>query len=171
MSEHDWRPNTDSHAVYTCSNCGQVGFAPHPLPKDGCNLFPTQQEGELREKLAAIEHERWADWQKWCHKVLRENNPPPEQGDILERWDRQIETPYAELSEREKNSDREQVDRYWQLIEAHTQRAEFRGRLKELVFYRNQLENGNFSVGDCVSSMNIDIAELKSQLTSDKEKV
>ena len=72
---------------------------------------------ELREQLAAIEHERWADWQKWCHKVLRENNPSPEQGDILERWDRQIETPYPELSEKEKDSDREQVDRYWQLVQ------------------------------------------------------
>jgi len=78
------------------------------------------ENGELREQLAAIEHERWADWQKWCHKVLRENNPSPEQGDILERWDRQIETPYAELSEKEKQSDREQVDRYWQLVQAHT---------------------------------------------------
>ncbi len=77
------------------------------------------ESGELREQLAAIEHERWADWQKWCHKVLRENNPSPEQGDILERWDRQIETPYAELSEAEKQSDRDQVDRYWQLVEAY----------------------------------------------------
>lgn len=75
-----------------------------------------QRDDELREKLAAIEHERWADWQKWCHKVLRENNPSPEQGDILERWDRQIETPYSELSDKEKASDMEQADRYWHLI-------------------------------------------------------
>lgn len=74
---------------------------------------------ELIEKLAAIEHERWADWQKWCHKVLRENNPSPEQSDILERWDRQIETTYAELSEKEKQSDRDQVMRYWPLIQAN----------------------------------------------------
>lgn len=74
-------------------------------------------QDDLREKLAAIEHERWADWQKWCNKVLRENNPSHEQGDILERWDRQIETPYAELSGREKASDMEQVDRQWPLIQ------------------------------------------------------
>ncbi len=82
-------------------------------------MNPTDEQ-ELREQLAAIEHERWADWQKYCHRVLRDNNPSPEQGDILERWDRQIETPYAELSEAEKQSDREQVDRYWHLIQAHT---------------------------------------------------
>lgn len=77
---------------------------------------PDNTSEELIEKLAAIEHERWADWQRWCHKVLRGNNPSPEQGDILERWDRQIETPYSELSEAEKESDREQVQRYLPLI-------------------------------------------------------
>ena len=82
-------------------------------------MNPTNEQ-ELREQLAAIEHERWADWQKYCHRVLRDNNPSPEQGDILERWDRQIETPYADLTELEKQSDREQVDRYWHLIQAHT---------------------------------------------------
>ena len=85
-------------------------------------MNPTNEQ-ELREQLAAIEHERWADWQKWCHKVLRENNPSPEQGDILERWDRQIETPYTKLSEKEKQSDRDQVDRYWQLVEAYKQHS------------------------------------------------
>lgn len=79
---------------------------------------------ELREKLAAIEHERWADWQKWCHQVLRENmgaNADLEK--ILERWDRQIATPYSELSDQEKASDMEQVDRYWHLIEAYKDQA------------------------------------------------
>lgn len=83
---------------------------------------------ELREQLAAIEHERWADWQRWCHKVLRENNPSPEIGDVLERWDRQIETPYTELSEKEKDSDREQVDRYWHLINQYVTKKQIEER-------------------------------------------
>ena len=99
--------------THGCDGCCTT--EPMTLPDD---IEPVES-GELREQLAAIEHERWADWQKWCHKVLRENNPSPEQGDILERWDRQIETPYAELSEAEKQSDRDQVDRYWQLVEAY----------------------------------------------------
>jgi len=32
------------------------------------------------------------------------------------QWVRQIATPYAELSEREKDGDREQVARFWHLI-------------------------------------------------------
>ena len=70
---------------------------------------------EIREQLAAIEHERWADWQKWCHKILRANI----KHDIeptLARWERQIATPYAELTREEQLSDLEQVDRYWPII-------------------------------------------------------
>ena len=70
----------------------------------------------LYEKLAEGEHQRWADWQSWFHKILREHCPSPELEKVLERWDKQITTPYSELSEKEKDSDREQVDRYWNLI-------------------------------------------------------
>jgi hypothetical protein len=84
------------------------------------------------EQLADIEHQRWSDWQKWCNQVLRENNSSPEQGDILERWDRQIETPYSELSESEKESDREQVRRYLPIILALKERWTREARLDEL---------------------------------------
>lgn len=78
---------------------------------------------DLREQLAAIEHQRWSDWQQYMHNLcVRETNPllyghslviPAE---LVARWERQIATPYAELTEAEKASDREQVDRYWPLI-------------------------------------------------------
>ena len=100
-------------------------------------MTPTEQDKELREKLAAIEHQRWADWQKWVHKVLREANHSPEIGDIQERWDRQIETPYEKLSDREKASDMEQVDRYWQLITADRKRVALEARINELENHGN----------------------------------
>lgn len=74
---------------------------------------------ELKEKLAAIEHERWSDWQKWMHSVLRRSGELTEGVDeILQRWDKQIATPYSKLSATEKASDMEQVDRYWPLIKS-----------------------------------------------------
>ncbi len=79
---------------------------------------------ELREKLASIEHERWSDWQKWVHERVcykQEDGGlwiPPNH---VEHWNKQIETPYAELSDKEKASDMEQVDRYWPLIESYVQ--------------------------------------------------
>lgn len=77
----------------------------------------------LFEKLAAIEHERWADWQKYLHsKCIKIDDARtgikgfliPD--DSVKRWVRQIATSYEELSEEEKESDREQVMRYWDLI-------------------------------------------------------
>jgi len=50
------------------------------------------------EKLAALEHEQWAHWTK--HML---DNLTPEN---IERWRKQIDTPYEELSEEEKESDR-----------------------------------------------------------------
>lgn len=76
---------------------------------------------ELFEKLAAIEHERWSDWQRWLHYGAGTFRNPA--GTItlgkadVDRWERQMNTPYEELSEREKESDREQVRRYWSLLQ------------------------------------------------------
>ena len=77
---------------------------------------------ELIERLAAIEHQRWADWQKYMHSKCKSNGVgelliPAE---LVRQWERQIATPYADLSEAEKGSDRDQVRRYWPLIEKMT---------------------------------------------------
>jgi len=76
---------------------------------------------ELREQLAAIEHERWADWQRYmfskCEHMQDGRIVIPEK--FATHWSRQIDTPYAELTEQEKDSDREQVDRYWGLVAPH----------------------------------------------------
>ena len=77
-------------------------------------------EDELREQFAAIEHERWAGWQAYMHGLCerREDGALIIPADRVAHWERQIATPYADLTEREKDSDREQVDRYWHLVTA-----------------------------------------------------
>ncbi|SOE97688.1 hypothetical protein SAMN05414139_10838 [Burkholderia sp. D7] len=74
----------------------------------------------LTERLAAIEHERWSHWQRYLHsKGQRQPDGsivlPPE---LVERWEKQMATEYAGLSEKEKNSDREQVQKYMSIIVA-----------------------------------------------------
>lgn len=68
---------------------------------------------EYIEELADIEHQRWADWQRWVHD---ESIGHPDgliiPQDLVNRWERQINTPYSKLSEKEKQSDRNQVQRY-----------------------------------------------------------
>jgi hypothetical protein len=88
-----------------------------PPSREGRSMSP-EELGALRRRLAAIEHERWADWQRWIHEqctvtVEGEYCIPKE---LVERWERQIATPFEQLSEREQASDLEQVDRYWPLI-------------------------------------------------------
>lgn len=76
---------------------------------------------ELIEKLAEIEHTRWAEWQAYLHgKCTR--NPDGSltiPAGYVAALERQIATPYADLSEREKQGDRDEVERYRPLIEAH----------------------------------------------------
>ena len=68
--------------------------------------------------LAAVEHERWAHWQQYLHDQCQRTKDgsliiPAE---LVTRWSAQITTPYTELSETERESDRDQVRRYLPLI-------------------------------------------------------
>ena len=78
---------------------------------------------ELREFLAALEHEQWSHWTKYMLEVLglsavpkglKESNPKA--AESLERWHRQIETDYDELTEKEKDSDREWADKIFDIF-------------------------------------------------------
>ena len=76
---------------------------------------------KLFEKLAEIEHTRWAEWQKCVHSRCTQGTMPGSleiSGRDVENWTRQINTPYSDLSEKEKDSDRDQVMRYYHLIVA-----------------------------------------------------
>ena len=74
---------------------------------------------KLFEDLAAIEHERWADWQRYLHNQCNFNENRAHwyiPMNLFARWERQIETDYEDLTEKEKDSDRKQVRRYDELI-------------------------------------------------------
>jgi len=74
---------------------------------------------ELIEKLANIEHQRWAHWQKYIHSVCVKNDNGtltiPEWAVI--GWGKQINTNYEDLTKKEKDSDREQVYKYLKILE------------------------------------------------------
>lgn len=69
---------------------------------------------KIIEKLASIEHERWASWQRYLHgKGERLADGSILLGpELVQHWERQINTEYEMLSEKEKESDREQVWKY-----------------------------------------------------------
>jgi hypothetical protein len=74
--------------------------------------------GGLVEELAAVEHERWSHWQRYVHsKCVRQGDGSlllP--ADLVARWEKQIDTKYADLDDKERESDREQVRKYLPLI-------------------------------------------------------
>ena len=70
------------------------------------------------DRLAAVEHQRWAHWQQYLHDQCQrtEDGSLIIPAELVTRWSAQITTPYAELSETERESDRDQVRRYLPLI-------------------------------------------------------
>lgn len=70
------------------------------------------------ERLAHIEHERWSHWQRYVHShcIRQADGSLLIPSDLVERWERQITTDYADLTDQEKNGDREQVKKYLPLI-------------------------------------------------------
>lgn len=74
----------------------------------------------LTDELAAVEHERWAHWQQYMHSKA-ERQPDGSiviPADLVARWETQIATPFVNLTEQEKESDREQVRKYLPIIRA-----------------------------------------------------
>lgn len=65
------------------------------------------------EKLAKVQHEIWVHWMRYLFEVSIENEDgsvtiPP---DKVERWKRQIQAGYDELSDDEQKSDIEQANK------------------------------------------------------------
>lgn len=76
------------------------------------------EHSDLIDRLASIEHERWAHWQRYVHDQCErlEDGSLVIPADLVARWEHQIATPYMDLSEAEKESDRDQARRYLPVI-------------------------------------------------------
>ena len=74
---------------------------------------------DLREKLAEYAHDAWSGWMKYLWQKCVKNPDGtltiPEWAAI--RWARQMFTPYAQLPENEKESDRAEADKMLALMQ------------------------------------------------------
>lgn len=75
---------------------------------------------ELLEQLASIEHDRWSHWQRYLHSkgVRQPDGSLLLPSELVRHWETQLETSYDQLSDSEKESDREQVRKYLPIIAA-----------------------------------------------------
>lgn len=104
------------------------------IERDGLASMP------VREALADVQHEIWSHWMRYFFTKCQNRQPWLGEGDegtytvfpisLANRWTRQMNTPYAELSEQEKNSDREQADKILAVLPELSALSEEVGRLK-----------------------------------------
>jgi len=78
----------------------------------------TLESSKTIDRLAAVEHERWSHWQQYVHDQGERQSDgslliPAE---IVAHWDKQIVARFADLSDEERQSDREQVLRYLPVV-------------------------------------------------------
>ena len=98
-----YKPDGESWPRYT--------YAPYPdfsPPTPTGPGLATPALDAMIERLAALEHERWA---QWAGRMLANLTP-----ENIARWERQTETPYAELTEAEKDKDREWAEKVLDLL-------------------------------------------------------
>lgn len=79
-------------------------------------------ESALIEQLADKEHASWARWMKYLFSKCNRDEttgalviPEP----LIWRWQRQADIPYTELTEREKQYDRDEVAHILPIIYKH----------------------------------------------------
>ena len=107
----------------------------------------------LREKLAKLEHDQWAQWTDHLLTKLTPFIPEgaqrsfmldsgmfndrrkKEAAESIRRWYRQIKTRYEDLSELEKDSDRRWADKVLEVVNKHISREKY-SLVQKIMFYR-----------------------------------
>ena len=94
------------------------------------NLLQKHNEEMEKEFIGAgapLEHDRWARWQRYLHSKCLEMMFDGKKYvyfpvELYDRWEKQINTSYSELSEEEKESDRKETRNYLPLLLANNEK-------------------------------------------------
>lgn len=91
---------------------------------------------DVREKAASLCHTQWSGWMKYLFSLSVQNTDGTvtiPKG-LVERWQRQITTPYSKLGAEEKKSDRKEADRFIKLLlKEKTAKPKPDPRVRELI--------------------------------------
>ena len=71
-------------------------------------IISENMKKKILEELAELEHEQWAHWTEYMLENLTDED--------IKRWERQIETSYSELTEKEKDGDREWAEKVLKIV-------------------------------------------------------
>lgn len=87
------------------------------------------------EKLADLAHKSWSGWMEHLFEKSESNEDgtvviPKE---LVERWKRQIETKYEDLSDDEKESDRKEARKVLKILEAKLEVTAMKEKIKQML--------------------------------------
>lgn len=90
----------------------------------------------FKDKVANLCHEQWSGWMIY---LFGKSNQNPDGSvtipkDLVDRWKRQLNTPYTELSAKEKDSDKIEADKFIKLFASNApKKTEADPRVKEVI--------------------------------------
>ena len=127
---------------------------------------------DCREELANLCHEQWIGWMKYlfgtCMEEFTNYMLFETTGRIIiprwaaERWRRQINTDYTNLSEEEKESDRKEADKFINLFEKQLQEKEMIRELFQKLIKHCEKHHG-VMLNISTKHLEIDINKLLSE--------
>ncbi len=120
---------------------------------NGKSIFEEKENKSLREQLADLEHEQWAHWTKYFLENLNEDNRL--------RWGKQAITPYYQLSEKEKDSDREWADKVLKIFKEKIQNVQRKIEIAIDKWFTSECSNMCDPTGHLKNSDLEDINNLK----------
>ncbi len=87
-------------------------------------IASTKGKKTMREKFAEIAHNQWSGWMKYLFSkgTFNEDGTWTMPVWAVDRWKRQMETPYSMLSEDEQQNDRDEADKFLIVIKEYESR-------------------------------------------------
>lgn len=124
---------------------------------------------KLIEKLADQEHDRWSRWMKHLFEKSSEdkNGNVIIPSSLVNRWKRQIDTDYSDLSEKEKESDRIEARKTIKLMNIV---KEEKMNYKNLLCEKKDLKEFSKALAELVNN-DIKASKLKQAFKKDDTKI
>ena len=91
----------------------EISIESRYVPSDHTE-FVAKHQPKLREALAELAHEQWSGWMRYMLSkgTYNDDGSWTMPTWAVFRWERQMNTPYAELNKVEQNSDRTEADKF-----------------------------------------------------------
>jgi hypothetical protein len=120
-SRHEWAKELGEPTKVTVTDVGVSGLMMCQVCR---TKYLTQRDSakgireRTRERLAALEHRQWSHWMRYMFsRCIRKKH-----GDLhiplemVQRWERQMNTPYEKLDDMERQSDRSWADKVLDIL-------------------------------------------------------